>query len=88
MRIHNTVYNCLSPRFCFINISSDLAFVYKLCLIKDWASKQNKILAWHMSTTISRPLRGCSHVGPQEKGANASGASEEAPTLIFKKLNF
>jgi hypothetical protein len=39
-----------------------------------------------MSTTISRPLRGCSQVGPQEKGANASGAIE-APTLIFQKLD-
>ena len=40
-----------------------------------------------MSTSISRPLRGSSHVGPQEKGANASDASEEAPTLIFQKLD-
>jgi len=40
-----------------------------------------------MSTTISRPLRGCSQVGPQEKGANASGAIEEDPTLIFQKLD-
>jgi hypothetical protein len=58
-----------------------------LCFIKDWASKHIKILAWHMLTTISRPLRGCSQVGPQEKGANASGAIEEAPTLIFQKLD-
>jgi hypothetical protein len=37
-----------------------------------------------MSTTISRPLRGCSQGGPQEKSANASCAFE-AQTLIFQK---
>jgi hypothetical protein len=41
-----------------------------------------------MSATISRLLRGCSQVGPQEKGANASGTFVEAPTLIFQKLDF